>query len=144
MCEFTFPDWRLSEGRGSIFFLFLHPKVPGGDLHTARVQEKLVPCAALFPPLKDKTSQLDLSLGSSNAIPNSSHPLLLFPFSVSADSQMAACFLIKVLSSRRERVPRTWVFTCFPFLTSSYDCLWNPTTSLFAFLECFYWRIMST
>lgn len=101
-------------------------------------------CRSFPTTERQNIPSIDLILGSSNAIPHFSHPLLLFPFSVNADSQMAACFLIMVLSSRREHVPRTQFFTCFPFLTSSCDSLWSPTTSPFAFLECFYWRIMST
>ena len=81
MYEFTFPDWKLSEGRGSILFLFLHPKVPVGDLRTACVQEKLVPCAGFFPPLKDKTSQpLIGSLAPQMPSPTSVIPCFYFLF----------------------------------------------------------------
>lgn len=126
---------------GALFISLLHPEVPIGDPHSTCSGKACSVCRSFPTTERQSTPTIDLILGSSNAIRNSGHPLLLFPFSVSADSQMAACFLIMVLSSRRGHVPWTWFFTCFPFLTSSCDSLQSPTTSPFAFLECFYWEL---
>lgn len=94
MFEFTFSDWKLPEGRGSVSFLFLHLTVWTGDLAYSTCLGRACSMSSFFPTTERQKTQLVInwSLSFSNAGPCSSNfsLLTLLAFPPQAHTQMVA------------------------------------------------------